>query len=478
MAEPSGAAAAPPASVRWLLATALVTAAHLGLVAYFAPRRLLSSGVPVLTDAFGIEAYRVARMRVGLELSQRPWMYDPLLLAGQLAGFVERLGTRVFLLGVSALVRLGLTPPTAFDTIIVAHHALFPLVGFGAARAFGLSRRASTVATALWSMLWFFDSLVHVAWFSGRAPWDLASGIIVLSSGLAYRAAARGRLGWALGASATLGAAMLVHPVVGLFGACIGAVVTLRTPGILPSRRLRMLAVHLVPVGLLVMPHGAAVALSSEPVTPLFRVGPSQILWDAIEVVGPGYGAPGMSRTMIRSLCFVAGGIGLARWHASDDKRWFPLSLLGGVGFALGYLGGFVRVGWPVDPYLFLVPAVLAASLPAAWLLSEIPWVSILRRGAPQARLGLALGALVFVPRLFRTVASYMPELLPERVLRSDADLRISALVGLNDPMPDPLRHEPPVSFVSTRWRAGFPSTRRAAGAFSWMNRRWPRSLP
>lgn len=432
-----------------------VLAGHLALVAYFAPRSLLSSGVPVLTNAFGIEAYRVARMRIGLELTQRPFIFDPLVLAGQLGGFVERLGTRVFLLGVSALGSFGLAPAKAFDVLIVAHHAVFPLIGFGAARAFGLSRRASTVTTLLWSLLWFFDSLVHVAWFTGRAPWDLASGLVVLAAGLAYRAAVRsGSLSWAVGASLVLGAALLVHPIAGLFGAGLGAIAVLRAHGILPSRRIRLLLVQAAPMALLGLPQGAAFAWTSEPVAPLFRVGAFQSFWDFIDVVAPGQDAPGLSRTMIRSLCFVAGALALVRFRASDDRRFLPLSLLFGAGVLLGYLGGFVPLPWPVDPYLFLVPAVLTASLPAAWLVSEIHWVSILRRGAPAARVGLALGALVIVPRLFRTVASYVPELLPERVVRSDADLRVSALAGLNDPMPDPLRHElPPFRFHdAARW--------------------------
>jgi hypothetical protein len=423
---------------------AMVTASHLALVAYFVPRRMLSSAIPVLDYAFGIEAYRVARMRVGLELFGRPWTYDPLVLAGQIGGFTERLGTRVFLFGVLALGRVGVAPARAFDAIVVAHHAVFPLIGYAAARAFALSRRASTVVTALWSMLWFFDSLVHVAWFSGRAPWDLASGVVVLSSGFLYRALTRGGIGWALSASAALAVAMLVHPVAGVFGVCLGGVATWRPRGILPSRRLAAFVANVVPLALLTMPGGIPVALSSEPVAPVFRVGPSQILWDTLDLLGPGYGAPGVSRTILRSLCLVAGAVACTRWRAVDDRRWFPLSLASGVGLALAYFGGLVRVAWPLDPYLFLVPATLAASLPAASLVAEIPWFALVRRGAPRARIGLALAALVVVPRLFRTVASYVPELLPERVLRSDTDLHVSALVGLKEPMPNPLRHEPP----------------------------------
>lgn len=433
---------------------AFVIAGHLGLVAYFAPRSLLASGVPVLTGAFGVETYRVARMRVGLELSHRPWIFDPLVLGGQLGGFVERLGTRVFLLGVSALGSFGLPPAKAFDVLVVAHHAVFPLVGFAAARAFGLSRRASAVATALWSLLWFFDSLVHILWFTGRAPWDLASGLVVLAAGLAYRALARGGIAWAAGASLALGAALLVHPVAGLFGAGLGVLATIRAQGILPSRRIRMLLCHVAPVAVLGLPNGGAFALTSEPVAPLFRPGVLQSFWDFIDVVAKGQDAPGLSRTMIRTLAFVAGALALARFRASDDRRFLPLALLSGVGVFVAYAGGFLHVPWPVDPYLFLVPAMLAASLPAAWLVTDMNWGSMVRRGSPAVRMGFVLGALVILPRLFRTVASYVPELLPERVVRSDADLRVSALAGLNDPMPDPLRHAPPAFRLhdAARW--------------------------
>jgi hypothetical protein len=50
----------------------------------------------------------------------------------------------------------------------------------------------------------------------------------------------------------------------------------------------------------------------------------------------------------------------------------------------------------------------------------------------------------VCVPRVVRTVATFVPELLPARVTRSSIDERVSALVGVNEPLPDALRHEGP----------------------------------
>ncbi len=190
---------------------------------------------------------------------------------------------------------------------------------------------------------------------------------------------------------------------------------------------------------------GRASALSSEPLSPVFRVGPSGLFWDFVELVGPGYGAAGAPRTLFRTLCLVVGGVGLLRLHRVGDRRAALLGAMSLGGVVLAYFGGLLRVAWPVDPYFFAIPATLAASLPAAQVLVEIPWWAIARRGAPAARVGLLLALAIAIPRAARTVLTYAPELLPKRVLRGPFDLRVSALSGINEPLPDALSYDVPL---------------------------------
>jgi hypothetical protein len=422
---------------------ALLAAAHLALVAHFAPRRGLFGGIPLLNDAFAVEAYRAARARLAFDVTGRLWTYDPQILAGQPAGLVEPLGTRVFVLGVALLSRLGARPGLAFNAIVVALHAIFPLVGYAAARAFGRSRGTASVVLALWSGLWFFDALTHYSWFSGRIAFVVASGVVVLGLGCAHRVVAGGPRGWAILAGALGVVTMLLHPLVAIFGVVVSVVASLRATRVLSGRRLTLLIAALVPLLALPLFGGYRAALSSEPLAAVFRPGPFQLFWDLVEVIGPGYGAPGAPRTLVRVLCLFAGVAATVRLRRAGEPWAAALGLMIFGGLSVAYAGAALHVAWPMDPYFFAIPATLAASVSGADLLAQIPWLTLARRGPPAARIGLVLAALVVVPRAVRTVATFLPELLPTRVVRSDIDLHVSALVGLGEPMPDALPHGP-----------------------------------
>jgi len=150
----------------------------------------------------------------------------------------------------------------------------------------------------------------------------------------------------------------------------------------------------------------------------------------------------------------VAGGIALLRCRAAQDRRFSPLGLLVVVSLCVSYGGGTLALRWPVDPCGFVAPAAFAAALPAAWLLVEIPFWRLATTGPALLRVVLPLALLLAAQRTYRTIATYVTELLPSRVLRSPLDLQVSALVGLNEPLPEPLRHEPPParSFAVAAW--------------------------
>lgn len=443
MSSPSRESASGAERPSWVLPLAGLAAVHVLLVLHFVPRTWLETGNPVVTSGFGIEVLRVARARLAYESTGALFTYDPLTLSGQLAGLVEPLGTRVYVLGALALGKV-LSPVEAMYSITWALHAAFPFLGALAARGFGLRARACLLVFGLYSSLWFFDSVLHGAWFTGRLPWAAASAVTVLSMALLHLtlaggSAASGALAFATGLFGTL-----IHPVAGLLGVGLGALLTVVTPGVLPRRRFLALVSALSPLGVLVLSRvPVAWALSSEPENPMYGTSLSRVLWDLLEVPASLPHGPGATRSLIRSVVIVLGTIGLVRYASRGDSRRFAILPLAVLCLAVAYGGGMWRGPWPVDPYLFVIPAVLALALPAAEVLSETPWSQLLLRGSPVTRIALTLALVLGIPRAARTLGTYVPELLPTPIARIRSELARSSLIGLFEPMPDALRHEP-----------------------------------
>jgi hypothetical protein len=157
---------------------------------------------------------------------------------------------------------------------------------------------------------------------------------------------------------------------------------------------------------------------------------------------------------MIRVMVLVAAVLGLGRLRGAGDYRYAPLALATGVSTAVAYLGGYLPVSWPIDPYFFAVFGSFAATIPAAWLVADVEWRGLLRSRGSKAVIIVA--AVVAIPRLARTLGTYIPELLPKRVVRSTIDVMIAPLVGVKEPLPDRLRHEasPPSFAVVAAWFA------------------------
>jgi hypothetical protein len=197
---------------------------------------------------------------------------------------------------------------------------------------------------------------------------------------------------------------------------------------------------------------GRATASASEPIPKMFDVGVSQIVYDVLEISSQGYRAPGATRTMFRVLVLLAGAMGLARYRASDDFRYGPLATLVGVCIGVAYLGKYAPAYWPVDPYFFAILGTFAATVPASALLVGIPW-----RRSFEARVPRVLSLVVLfvaVPRLVRTAATFIPEILPNRVVRATVEWMISPMAGVKEPLPDRLRHEPapPTFAIASNW--------------------------
>jgi hypothetical protein len=430
-----------------VLVAALLVGVHLALVAYFAPRRALFGALPILNDAHAIEVYRAARARLAWVQWGRLWEYDPRVLAGQVSGLVEPLASRLFVYGVPLLSRAGVRPAHAFDALLLVLHAGVPLLAYGAARAFRLSRGAAAWVVGLWSSLWFFDAVVHATWFSGRITFIVATELGLVALGLSTRGTSGEGSGNAAASLFVLATAFVVHPIAAVFFGIVAAANAVRQAALLSARRLGLVLAALAPFVLLVPFGGRAIATSSEPLAHVFDVGVSQIACDFVEVLGSGYHAPGAARTLVRVLSVAAGVLGLREWNRAGDRRAWPLGVAVGAGFVVTYFGSYLPVSWPIDPYYFAIPTAFAATLPAADRLSRLAWRELVRTHARGA-LVLGLTLLVVIPRLFRTVATYVPSLLPDRVIRTALDLHVSPLVGLKEPGPDRLGYDaPPMAF-------------------------------
>ncbi len=419
-----------------LLGVAL--AAHLGLIAVFAPPRLMFSANPVSTIDYSLHVYQVDRARRAFQGFGKLWSYDPQTLAGQPAGAIEDLSSKSVELFVIALARLGVEPMRAFNLYILLVHLLVPFCAFAAARLFRLSARDAAIATLLWVLLWSFDSFLHWAWFCGMISWSFASLLAVLFVALLWRTLEDPPRLLACAALPPLGALLLlVHPYAALIVVVPSAALYLRA---LLQRRLRALQHVTV---LLTVAGALATSLIWLPVALRFwhhvmdsqnflRPGPATLLTDFLDLVKePWDTGGGPVRTLFRFLCFGAGAVCLLRWRRARDSRLLPLALLLGTMLLLSYAGGILWLTRQVQPYRHVAPALLAAALPAAVLLGGLLRVETIRALGAPARVLLALALLLLLPRAIGTVLFYLPQALP--VARKPVP-------GMNpsDPPPEP----------------------------------------
>jgi hypothetical protein len=438
-------------------ALVLTIVLHLGLLAYFAPPRVLLAKEPVATIDYSLHAYQVDRALGAFRQAGALWAYDPLLLAGQPAGVTEDLtskGTELFVIGAA---RLGLHPGLAFNLFILLVLLALPAAGYASARLFGLTRGQSVVVILLWELLWFFDSFLHWSWWIGMISWSFACYGAVLLLGMFHRALETKKTGWYLALAPAGFVLALVHPLVS---------VTLAVPCLaLYARAFRRLSAreHAL-IALFVLGAASSALIWIFPflrfrhyvgdADTFFNAKLSYLLFDSFDLLKDGRQTGGPIRTMIRTLCFAAAALCLWRWHKQGDRRLLPLAALIGWTLLLAYCGGYSWIGRQTQPYRQIGPAMLAAAIPAAELLSALCSPRAIAALSRRAKLLVALLLVLVVPRFVRTVLHYMPDLLPEQVMRSKLDLLSSPLVGLNEPKPTrlALQAAPPQHQAVRRW--------------------------
>lgn len=415
----SEAPAPEPRGKRALLALFAVIGLHVALVFHFAPPRVLFSKEPVVMIDYALHAYQVDRALTAYRGWGKLWGWDPHVLAGQPAGVAEDLtskGTELFVIGLRAL---GVHAGFAFNLFIALVMLAVPFSAFASARLFGLSRRASVVATLFWVLLWFFDSFLHWSWWLGMITWCFAAQASVVLLGLVHRAFESKRTLHYVPIFVLAPVLALVHPFSAL---------TLLVPGVaLYARSARGLPrAHHVLLALAVLAAAATTLIWIGPALRFrhyvetadsyFNATLDYVFFDLFDLMrnSDHTGAP--VRTALRTLAFAAGGVMLYRWHKAGDRRALPLASLVVWCVGLAYVAAHTHVGRQTQPYRQIAPAMLAAALPAAELFAELLRPKSLRALDGRARLLVALGAVLFVPRLARTVLFYFPNVVPASV--------------------------------------------------------------
>ncbi|MEZ4225338.1 MAG: hypothetical protein R3B13_30585 [Polyangiaceae bacterium] len=426
------------------LALGALVAAHLALLAHFAPPSVLFSREPVVTVDYALHVYQVDRARQAFAEHHALWAWDPFVLAGQPAGVVEDLtskGTELFVL---ALQGLGVPWGIAFNLFILLVHLLMPLTAWAVGRLMKLSRFEALVLYGAWVWLWFFDSFLHWSWWIGMITWSFASYAIVLFVALLWRALRDPPLYYLVALGVLTPVLAIVHPFAGITLLPVAlALVVQRRKALDRTRVLGLLLVALA---------AAATALIWAPVTLRFKhyVGDvdtffnatlSFLFYDSFDLLKDGRQTGGPMRAAVRTLCFVAAAIGLVQWRRDKDERFWPMAWLTGSALLMAYATAYSWTGRQTQPYRHIGPAMLAAAVPAAVVLWRVFRPRQVRGYPASAQIALLLLAVIGVPRLVRTVLHYVPELLPEQVERSKLDLLSSPLVGLNEPKPVPMRH-------------------------------------
>ncbi len=418
-----------------------VWALHLSLLGQLLPLSLFIHDVPVSGFDFALHLYQFQRAAQSFSEVGQLWSYDPLFLAGQPAGVLEDLTSKGSELWIIAGARVGLSLARSLYLLLLVTHLLVPVLGWASARLFGLSPPQARLAMALWVLLWWFDSALHIAWWIGMFSWAGAALLVVFVVALVHHGVESGRRWpwWLL---------ILVAPTLALHHP-FGAITAAPACAVLLARRWRRL--RAVDALLLAVAGLAAASTALVWLRPYLAYrhlmldipaigSPSlvYVVYDSLDTFKDYLRTGFPVRTVYRTVGWVAAAILLRRWWRVRDPRVAPLALLIGVGVGFAYLGGYSHALQQTQPYRQIMPAMLAAALPTAVLLQEIASPAALRALPGNAKVLLSLAAVAVVPRLYFTAATYLPQLSPTPVVSHAQDIMTPMIGPMTHLTPSP----------------------------------------
>lgn len=435
----SGAATGRRGRLGLLLTLAL--AAHVALVLYAYPLRVVFGELPLGTPDYQTHYHQISTLLAAPPGLGRLWVYDPGLLAGFPTGLVFDVDNKAYFLFVRALTGLGLSTPVAFNLFPVVVAALAPACLWLAARALALPAAAQLTAYALGVLLWHMDPTAHFCWIGGMISFAacsaLAMPVLALFARLLQddlhprarerdaptRAGARARFAALL---VGLPLALLLHAwAFAILAAPMIAVYLRRARSLSRAGHARVWA--LAAAALAANLYWLIPALAHlELITPSAAVGqatPAYLLSDLVErVINEVNTGPLEQHTLWRFAALLSAGAGLLAWRrAGASARWrleIAALALAWLGF-LTYFGALVPGLSATEPYRFAIPMTLWAGVIAApWLARQLS-PSSLRAAGREARVVLLAIAALLSARVAHELLYYLPELA--RVQRAPA---------------------------------------------------------
>lgn len=413
MSEPTN----PPRRGAFALAVAALLGLHLLCFNHFMPLAVWWTDQPILGVDYETHVAQVWRAIEGLDGWGRSWVYDPHLLAGTPAGVIFDADNKGWEVWTWLLHRLGVPQGLAFNLFAVAAHWLLLPVVFLSARLFGLARAPALAATAMASLLWYFDSFAHWCWWVGMTAYAFASYLCLLPLALFYRWLQTRNIWLALATGLTLGLAHLVHPY---------SFFILAAPMLaLYARSARSLGVrgHLTVLAIV----AATLAINGWWLAVSLRFwhyildsgyfglsGLQFAVADVLELVldSATSGLIG-NRTGFRLLFLATCAIGLALWRRERDPRWLPFAAAVITLLVLSYLGAYTWLFRQIQPYRHVLPLAFVAVIPAAAAIDAAIRRGALRNLTLAPKLALGLLAIPAAQHLIADVTYYTPSLLP-----------------------------------------------------------------
>lgn len=390
---------------------------HLGLTEHFLGLGTAFTAAPIGGDDFDTHIGQTYRVIEGLERYGKSWVYDVRMLAGNPEGAIFDADNKGWEIWTYVLYRLGMPKGMAFNMYILAAHLLPPLVLFIAARLFGIGRHASLFAGLLGSLIWFFDSFVHWAWWVGMVAYASAGYFVVLPFATFYRFVQTKTVGWAAASAATLALAHLNHPysffvLAPALGALyLGAVRTF-------TRREHWLVAGIVAVTIGVNAYWLYAALIHWHYildSAYFgQTGFTYLVADFFGVLlNPSDTGVIGTRASFRLSCFALALCALVVWRRERDPRFASFAATLAVLFGLSYMGPYIPHAGQIQPYRHVVPLGFVSALGAAAFVEHSVTSGVIRALALPGR--MLLGGLVLIAmQLFgRDALYFMPQLLP-----------------------------------------------------------------